>query len=342
MARLNARLKCNYYPLPDAEAIAIRERLVYPPGASCSALDPCAGEGRALSIIADTAHVRRYGIELDAYRAEEAQQRLDSVLQGDCLSAQAKFESFSLLYCNPPYDTEQGTGGNHRLEALFLAHTARWLVPRGVLVLVIPVGSVPDCSRTLAACFTNIRVVRLTSLDAERYKQVVVFGVARSRKERERVRDSEITGARSWIAGVAWTYAKLPTFDTEPFRYSVPPSLPADIAYQGIPLDEVEDLLPRSAATRQMARFLQPEAAELKSRPLISLHKGHVGLLACGGLVDGCFGRGDRLHIAAWKSKKVTHKTEETEDGVTTIREREQYVHEVAIAFASGETAILD
>lgn len=51
---------------------------------------------------------------------------------------------------------------------------------------------------------------------------------------------------------------------------------------------------------------------------------------------------GDRLHVAAWKTKKRVIKTEENEDEKITIREREQFVHELAIAFANGETALIE
>ena len=46
-------------------------------------------------------------------------------------------ESFSLLYLNPPNDSEINLNGNRRLESLFLEHTYHWLVPHGILVLVI-------------------------------------------------------------------------------------------------------------------------------------------------------------------------------------------------------------
>jgi hypothetical protein len=68
-----------------------------------------------------------------------------------------------------------------------------------------------------------------------------------------------------------------------------------------------------------------------------------VGLVACSGLIDGIFGSGEARHIAAWKSKKVTTKlTEEEEDGTTVIRERERFVQELSVVFATGETGTLE
>ena len=84
------------------------------------------------------------------------------------------------------------------------------------------------------------------------------------------------------------------------------------------------------------------EPVALNTRPLIPLHKGHIGLLSTAGLLNGVFGAGDRLHVAAWKTKKRVIKTEDTEDEKIIIREREQFVHELAVAFANGETALIE
>ena len=66
------------------------------------------------------------------------------------------------------------------------------------------------------------------------------------------------------------------------------------------------------------------------------------GLLSTAGLLNGVFGSGDRLHVAAWKTKKRVIKTEDTEDEKIIVREREQFVHELAVAFANGETALIE
>jgi hypothetical protein len=66
-------------------------------------------------------------------------------------------------------------------------------------------------------------------------------------------------------------------------------------------------------------------------------------MVACSGLINGIFGSGEERHIAAWKSKKVTTKlTEEEEDGTTVIRERERFVQELSVVFATGETGTLE
>ena len=96
MSRLAAKIRCNYYPLPDREAALIRNCLSFP-DQPFSALDPCAGEGRAMAVITESSRAVRHGIELDAYRADAAAKVLDHIIQGDALSAHARVESCGFI-----------------------------------------------------------------------------------------------------------------------------------------------------------------------------------------------------------------------------------------------------
>jgi hypothetical protein len=58
---------------------------------------------------------------------------------------------------------------------------------------------------------------------------------------------------------------------------AVPPTGPAEITYAGLPFDTIEDLLPTSPAYRQIAQILNPQPISINKRPLIPLHKGHIG-----------------------------------------------------------------
>ena len=102
MARLAAKARCNYFPLPDREAALIRTFRLSFPNQPFSALDPCTGEGRAMAVITESSRAVTYGIELDSYRAEAAASVLRHVIQGDALSTQGRVESFGLIYANPP------------------------------------------------------------------------------------------------------------------------------------------------------------------------------------------------------------------------------------------------
>ena len=113
-----ARLKMGYYPLPDAEGVKFRSLLSFTGPASV--IDPCVGQGTALHMVTSGAEVRRYGVELYAERARIASANGIETIQGNAFDAIARTESFSLLYLNPPYDSEIGSVANRRMEAVFL------------------------------------------------------------------------------------------------------------------------------------------------------------------------------------------------------------------------------
>jgi SAM-dependent methyltransferase len=170
MARNASRLKLGYYPLVSAAAQRVRRLLEFPP--ECAVLDPCAGTGAALRQITGEAHTRRYGIELDSFRAVEASRILDEVVQGSVFDTHCAVESYSLLYLNPPYDDEIADGRNQRMERVFLEHCFRWLRPGGVLVLVIPGNRIASCSDVLAPHFRDLGIYRLTDPEAARYSKL--------------------------------------------------------------------------------------------------------------------------------------------------------------------------
>src|ERR1700760_3266247 len=178
MARSAARLKMGFFPLPEAEARKIHSLLSFP--FPCSVLDPCAGRGTALNLITEGAQVERHGIELDTRRAGQAAASGIRTIQGNVFDTHAKVESFSLLYLNPPYDSEINLSGNRRLERLFLEHTHHWLVQRGILVFVIPFEQITDCANILTANFEGIVAFRMIDPESVRFRQIVGFGVRRN------------------------------------------------------------------------------------------------------------------------------------------------------------------
>ena len=174
MARNAARLKMGYYPLPESDAVRLRTLLSFTGAASV--VDPCVGQGTALEIVTQGAAVRRYGVELDAERALIAQSKGIETIQGNAFDAVAKTESFSLLYLNPPYDSEIGQVANNRMERLFLDHTYRWLTLDGVLAIVIPFERLMDCAALLSSHFTALNVFRMTDEESVRFRQIAVLG----------------------------------------------------------------------------------------------------------------------------------------------------------------------
>jgi hypothetical protein len=279
-----------------------------------------------------------YGIEIDAHRSAQASAAGIDVLHANTLDVRCSTESVSLMYLNPPYDWEYGQDKNERLELIFLQHTYRWLKCEGVLLFVIPQPRIQPCARVLAEHFRDIRVYRLTSTASVRFKQTAILAVRR--KRHDRLRDSALTEAVRYLERLAIQDQMAELGDTPEAVYDVPRSEPIQLTNNGLPLDQIEDLLLQSAAYRQATRVLIREQRDVGGRPLTPLHGGHVGLLCTAGMLNGVFGKDDLLHIAHWKSVKFTDHWEE-EDGAVVVHDRERFSHELTLIFADGRTQIL-
>ncbi|MGA9132608.1 MAG: DUF6094 domain-containing protein, partial [Candidatus Sulfotelmatobacter sp.] len=248
-----ARLKMGYYPLPESEGVKIRSLLTYTQPASV--IDPCVGQGAALHLVTNNAPVRRYGVELDAERARIANANGIETIQGNAFDAIAHPEYFSLLYLNPPYDSEIGSIANRRMEAVFLEHTYRWLAMGGVLVLVIPFERLHDCSGILGSHFAALNVFRMTDPDSVQYRQIAVLGLRRD------VRGVAVENNKRHLQsiGLYGSFLALPELQPDACQpYSIPSSGETELGYRGLPYDLLEDLLPQSGAWKQAAPLLLP------------------------------------------------------------------------------------
>jgi hypothetical protein len=184
--RFTGKSRLGFYPLPLSEAQRIRSFLQFPATPS-SAIDPCVGDGDAFEAITSDADVIRCGIELDAYRAEQARQRIPNIVQGNTLEVQCPVECFGFLYLNPPYDWALGPADSRRTEQSFLSHTYRWLKRGGVLVR--------ELSATPHVAQNNQR--RKSAIDGRTTRHA---GYKTSRQKRKRV--EEIFGWMKTVGGM--------------------------------------------------------------------------------------------------------------------------------------------
>ncbi|MGE5112905.1 MAG: DUF6094 domain-containing protein [Acidobacteriaceae bacterium] len=332
MARPFSRVKLGYYPLPLEETQNIRTLLI--PSEAYSALDPCAGDGAALLEITKDSDAHIAAIELDADRAASCTAKGITTVHGSAFECRVTAESCSLLYLNPPYDTELGPHSNQRMELVFLEHCYRWVTTRGVLVFVVPSTALAPCARLLASQFDRITVWRLGHPECVRYHQVVICGRRKKVHARGEPKGAELlirTGTRP---------NEIAVLNRETMeRYPVPPSRPVSIHYTGLPLDAIEDALENSLAMQKARGILFPKHQKMSGRPVTPLHKGHVGLLACSGMLNGFFGEGDMRHIAHWRAVKYVDEFNEEgeQEGETIIRKRERFSHELTVAYEDGQ-----
>lgn len=325
------RLKLGYYPLPLSEARNFRRLLRA--SSPYAAIDPCAGEGTALLEITAGSNASLAAIELDADRAASCAAKGIATVHGSAFECRVASESCSLLYLNPPYDSELGPHSNQRMELVFLEHCYRWVMSDGVLVFVVPNTALAPCARLLASQFDRISVWRLGHPESVRFNQVAILG-----RRKKALARGEPKGAELLIR--TGTHPnEIPVLNRETKeRYPIPPSRPVSIHYAGLPLDDIEDALEHSLALQKAHAILVPKHQKMSGRPVTPLHQGHVGLLACSGMLNGFFGEGAMRHIAHWRAVKCVDEFNEEgeQEGETIIRKRERFSHELTLAYEDG------
>jgi hypothetical protein len=208
--------------------------------------------------------------------------------------------------------------------------------------MVVPYDRVYDCRSVLTPQYKDKAIYRLTEPEAVAYKQVVVFGIRRTRQERERMNDHAVSQGNWKLNERTRCFEDIQALADAPDRcYVIPPSPPARMDYRGLPLDQLEDLLAGSTAWRQARRVTHAPKPEFAGRPLTSLHQGHVALLCTSGMMNGCFGEGKDRHVAYWESVKVVDRREEEEGGTTVIHEKERFSQRLTLLYSDGRIALL-
>lgn len=165
-------------------------------------LDPCAGDGEAIATLrdlwfGDTRTCKRYdtlnahviAIELEKQRFAAAKKRFtfwdqsrnqpwDQILEADAFHLAFKpNDGASVLFLNPPYDTDKVHG---RLEHRFLERLTQCLSPgQGLLIFLVPHYALEASASYLACNFSGLRAWRFPDEDFASYKQCVL--VARRR-----------------------------------------------------------------------------------------------------------------------------------------------------------------
>ncbi len=177
-------LNDGYYPTDEGTLTQIAKRLYLSTGVQ-RLLDPCCGEGKALSQLTteiethEYTRLHSYGVELDAERANLANQRLDTVLRSNAFDTVIGAGSQSLLFLNPPYgdavtdQIEKQQRSMARLEVQFTQRMLPTLRRDGMFVLVVPFPSLkPAFARYLSM---RLRDVQVFFAATDRFKQVVIM-----------------------------------------------------------------------------------------------------------------------------------------------------------------------
>ena len=279
MARLASQAKGGYYAAAPQAVAAVLERLAPPLLGECPTLDPCAGTGEALLQL-----TQGLGDDAPPYAIELAEDRgaIVKALIGEEALAPADFlrtvvssNSFSMVWCNPPYD--YATGGEGRMEGQFVRRAADLLVHGGVLAMVCP----EDVARGYdTAEFFEERFARVSAFpfpeDVRKYNETIILGVKRRQPE----------PVRGFLDAGGWLDQR---FEAQ-FEYDLPPGRRPAIFRKSEPTDaELARLV--AASPLRFALGDRPAGAadcsSQKPRPPLSIGAGHRALLMASGFLDG-------------------------------------------------------
>lgn len=337
--RLGAQAKMGYYPTPPSVASLIAGILVRNGTGKIRLIDPCAGEGHALKHIGECLNAEMYGIELDAERGRKAKESLTQCLITDYETTRISNQAFSLLYLNPPYDwaiRNNDISASERYERTFLRNTIRYLVPKGILVYLIPQARLDKAiAKMLAYRFDDVRVFRFPDAEYQSFKQVVVFGALKKRPD---IND----GLTRYFISVGQGKAIIPSLDNADCKYTVPlsPSV-KNFLFRTTQIDpeELEIELKQHGLRGKINRMVSPLSLSERIKPIMPLRHGHMAqLLACGMMNGVVFDKeGRNPLVVKGITRKVVETRTEHDDGKQRIIETDKIIITINAINEHGE-----
>lgn len=328
-----ARLKAGFFPVANSALDRVLRSIVLEDPSQTPILDPCAGEGDALTYLADGLEIppaNRWGIELDATRGGTLRERLpegNAIAPASFFGCGVKANAFSIVYCNPPYDDL--VGGN-RVELLFYNAAIDLVAPGGLFIGVFPERVVLEHMKTPLMMWCNQISFEPLPREVRHYNEVFVIGVKREHVANPMKLD--------------WNFER--STSISPRRYKVPPA-PGPLAgrwpkwsKEQPTHDELHALLRQSPLRKHLT---PPPVVTTMPRPPLALSKGHLALMLASGFLNGLVEpEGEPPHVVRGTASKVesiadVEETETEHETKTVTIHRERIQLTVRAVGADGE-----
>jgi Uncharacterised methyltransferase family (DUF6094) len=339
-------LKAGYFRTPDRQGDYLRSLLKFTGDVAC--FDPTCGEGLILEQLTkgiEGYDVRSYGVELDKRRAAEATNRLDTVVQSPIESMIISHDSFGFLFLNPPYDhTMLGIGDDEkseRKEYTELVRNTKYLMPKGIMVYIIPSYRFSDkrIARFLATHFEDVAVTKFSDEDYDDFRQCVFIGKLKGSKhkalnsdlfqfllemDKEEHIQRSVTPLNVLIGRKTWDI----------------PSGPINIQTFYSRIENKKDFVSSIRNNKGFQAFIErtkPKQLEIGGNPIINIAQGQMALLLASGGVNGLIGEGEHLHAVQGMELVSKIVTEEKNEHSTVTKSRTKRDVSVKIICPSGK-----
>lgn len=199
MARLASIANAGFEPIPTHLISGLASLVEVSQDGDYAVFDPCSGKGEAIigMVRAWWSDTKRKDGDINLYACEMEETRFKELneqdraglrwghftaLHGDAFSLSWDSAELSLLYVNPPFDTDPTLSNVRRMEEKFLRRLTPMLYSGGVLLFVLPYYAIKHSAETIAKNYTNVHVVRFPDEDfstdpkAKAYKRAIVLG----------------------------------------------------------------------------------------------------------------------------------------------------------------------
>lgn len=349
--RLAGQEKLGFYAIPELEVDGLVKHLALGPANEKSGehflLDPCAGEGVAIRLIADALKVpykNVYAVEMNRERGVLVRENLPGgqiLAPCDFFSTLIGHRSFGCIYANPPFDSAEIGRGNGREETRFLTECHSLLVDNGVIVFVAPLQTYKGKDfRHFAE--THFKDILLYRFEKPIYNEVVMFARKRANAlhEDESYKRGVLTINYKLEGG---TYGRSYDYDRQRYKginallelpafgslacdwvdgcpgeehktirvYDIPPCYRPYRFAKADYLDEELIAAVEESSNQSLYRAMsEPDIAEAP----LPLAEGHVALLVASGALDGLIevpGRSELNHVMRGIARKVEQLNEE-------------------------------
>jgi tRNA1(Val) A37 N6-methylase TrmN6 len=317
LGRLMNRVKMGYFPTDLAHVERIKNAILFPQN-KVNILDPCCGCGLALQAFADGENAATYGVELDRFRAEKAEEVLDRVGYGSFFRSRISNNVFHCVFLNPPYlSVLQQGGSSQRAERSFLLDILRYLMLGGLLIYVIPFYRLDESiCKILAENFDDLQVYKFEEYEFKKYKQIVVFGTLKSRSPDE-------IKATETLLRLSLNPENIPEItQLQAELFALPDKDISVKEFKGAEFN-VNELAHQFSNSKSIEHIFDSSKLDtMHKNPLLPLKAGQIGLIGGSGLMNGLV-ECDTPHIIKGRviKQKTTETTADWKNGADEIRE---------------------